>query len=360
MGYIVAFFKNSSIEPSSESLNIGRSIKLFNCTMQELVFNVEENKLYFTEKKYLCVQYQLSKYDMKYITKNLPLDKKKTLTKFRMKYIDKIYSLMAILHNGFFIYDIVDYSEEEISKNRIEISENARKLLHHNALIAKDDPLLIDKNWIQDFTQKWRIFKKIYPQYPQYRNALKYFNKSIIEPDADFAQVFLFPALETLIVGDSNYRIGERLKQTIEYFYKHIKRKIPISKRKLENLYSTRIEKLHTCMLANISKEETISYQQIFRDIMKWIIENNISKTNGLDFETVITNKFHNQFCKSKSIDVSITLEEGDIKEFKGKSGKMRSNRKVKDAIEKYLNNNGRGEICRILIENSNEIKRNL
>lgn len=358
MGYIVAFFKNSSIESSKKSLNIGRSIKLFNCIVRELVsFNVEENKKYFTEKKYLCVQYQLSKCDMKYITKNLPLNKDKTLTKFRMKYIDKIYSLMAILHNGFFIYDIVDYSENgfhEITKSSYEI---ASKLQHHNALIAKDDPLLIDKNWIQDFTQKWRIFKKFYPQYS---NALKYFNKSIIEPDADYAQVFLFPALETLIVGDSNYRIGERLKQTIEYFYKHIKRKIPISKRKLENLYSTRIEKLHTCMLANISKEETISYQQIFRDIMKWIIENNISKTNGLDFETVITNKFQNQFCKSNSIDVSITLEEGDIKEFKGKSGKMRSNRKVKDAIEKYLNNNGRGEICRILIENSNEIKRNL
>lgn len=350
MGYIVAFFKNASIESSKKYLSIGRSIKLFNCEVHERVFHDEEKN----KEKYLCVQYQLSNYDMKYITKNLPLDKHNTLKKFRMKYIDKLYSLMAILHDGFFIYYIVDYSENGFPEVTNFNGVNATKLLHHNAHIAVHMPLLIDDKWILDFSRKWRIFKKIYHQY---ENALKYFNKSIIEPDADYAQVFLFPALETLIIGDSNYRIGERLKITIEYFYKHIKRKIPISKRKLENLYSTRIEKLHTCMLANISKEETISYQQIFRDIMKWIIENNISKENGKDFEKEI-NKFQKEFYKSNSIDVSITLTEDDIKDFKGKPGKERTNRKVIDAIEKYLNTDGRSDVCRILKENADEIKK--
>ncbi len=212
----------------------------------------------------------------------------------RFEYIEPVYSLIRLLSELDFAYHMQFMF---LSENNISYSYQEQKLppLLNSAFIphiVTKSNLCITEYFRVIFNKYWDNFIN---NYNNYEDSIAYFNHSIIDNDADYSRVFIFIALETILLRHDDTSISRKFNNRINGFYENLGKSKPLDETVMKDIYgSLRSPQIHSSIRQDTITNETIKYQQLFRDIMILMIENNIE----LPKEYSCDNPSHDRFLR--------------------------------------------------------------
>lgn len=191
--------------------------------------------------------------------------------KIRFNYFEKIMLLMRLLDERDFNYCLGGFG---ICESIESFKHDVSRIIPHKCNIVVQDYLLLDSKFSQKFFNLWENYNKIYDDY---KDPLGFFQHSILDSDADYSKVFIFIALETILLRHDDISISRKFNNRINGFYENLGKSKPLDETIMKDIYgSLRSPKIHSSIRQDTITNDTINYQQLFRDVMILIIENSI------------------------------------------------------------------------------------